>query len=581
MSRMSSIVPNLARRLGARARSGVRIVRGRSAWSAVPARIERLILVPVDLETPDRGFVDEIAAGQLALGGLVVDIGRMSPFAIEAAPERWAAALNGFRWLAHLRNGEPRDVALSRRLVGEWLVRNRRPAATIAWRADVMASRISAWLASAHLVLDGADPAFYRDVLASLGAQARHLDSQRPKLPQGRLRVDALVAVLLTGLAAGGSERHLTRLERELERELEAQVLADGCHRDRNPGTVLELLLRLLPLRECIVASGREVPAQLGDTIRRMTQFLARMELGDGTLMRVNGMGRTPRDLLSAVLSSAMPMSGGDLRGKPEEADRLPASGLVRIEAGQTVLLVDAGGVPPAPFAAAAHAGTLAFEMSVGSRSLLRNCGVAEHAGAAERTMARATACHNTLVLDARSSSRLAEPARAGVSASGALIGLGRVAATLAREAGADGEGVDGAMGGGTVLTASHEGYLASHGLVHTRRLRLSDDGRRLDGTDALAPARGVLRLAWDVPFAIFFHVAAGVDVATRGDGCSADLVLDDGERWRLEVEGARLSVEASVDFTAVAGPLATRQLVLRGACPGETRIEWRLERVE
>jgi uncharacterized heparinase superfamily protein len=57
--------------------------------------------------------------------------------------------------------------------------------------------------------------------------------------------------------------------------------------------------------------------------------------------------------------------------------------------------------------------------------------------------------------------------------------------------------------------------------------------------------------------------------------------VLDDGERWRLEVEGARLSVEASVDFTAVAGPLATRQLVRRGACPGETRIEWRLERVE
>ena len=35
----------------------------------------------------------------------------------------------------------------------------------------------------------------------------------------------------------------------------------------------------------------------------------------------------------------------------------------------------------------------------------------------------------------------------------------------------------------------------------------LDATGARLDGVDSLSPAKGVLRFAWDLPFAIRFHL--------------------------------------------------------------------------
>src|SRR6185295_15254099 len=44
---------------------------------------------------------------------------------------------------------------------------------------------------------------------------------------------------------------------------------------------------------------------------------------------------------------------------------------------------------------------------------------------------------------------------------------------------------------GGPLLRLSHDGYADRYGVIHQRSLRLSSDGRRLDGEDVFVPARG------------------------------------------------------------------------------------------
>ncbi len=43
-----------------------------------------------------------------------------------------------------------------------------------------------------------------------------------------------------------------------------------------------------------------------------------------------------------------------------------------------------------------------------------------------------------------------------------------------------------------------------------------------------------------------------------------ADLALPNGETWRLSAKGAALSIEESIYFAELSGPLQTMQIVLR-----------------
>lgn len=533
-------------------------------WSLLPSSVDGLVLVPIDLETADPGFVGELASGQLGLGGTVVEFGRGSPFVIADAPHRWQLELQRFGWLRHLRaSNDARAPALARRLVADWIRRHRRQQG-LAWRTDVLAGRVLAWLCNAGLLLDEADPAFYREALASLGSQIRRLDRNRDRLAPGPALVEARITLLIAALATDPAERHVDRLETELSRELSRQILPDGCHVGRNPAVVLRLLLALLPLRQCVLTRGRDLDPGLQDPIERMLAFLHHVRLGDGSITRANGMGLMHSDRIGSVLSH------GSAGAAPSRS--VPPSGYVRLAAGSTVIVADVGASPPLVHATTAHAGSLAFEMSVGDHMLLRNCGTPEHGAPADVASARATASHNTLTLDARSSSQLLSSPRVERRLGARpLRGPERLAT-----------GIDATPEGGTVLTADHDGYAAEHGIVHARRLALSADGTVLEGSDRLSPRSGVLRLAVDLPFAVHFHLADCVHARldTGAEANAATLTLPDGEIWRLSCAGARLSVEASVDYAHILGPRAARQIVLRGVCPGEATVDWSLTRL-
>ena len=87
------------------------------------------------------------------------------------------------------------------------------------------------------------------------------------------------------------------------------------------------------------------------------------------------------------------------------------------------------------------------------------------------------------------------------------------------------------------------------------------------------------MRFAWDVPFAIHFHVAADGEARIGASPETAELLLGSGEHWRLTAAGAAASIEESRHFADAAGA-EPRQVVLRAQCHGETEVAWTLERI-
>ncbi len=530
-------------------------------WLAGPAIADELLIVPPDLRTPDPSLFEELAAGQLGLGGAIVDLNGHSPFALMPPSAAWASELNGFGWLRDLRAANSDAAyAMARRLVAEWLQRN---AQTFA-RTDphgVIARRIISWISHASLILEGISPRAYEATTDSLGQQIQFLAASWRDAPAGYDRLLTLTALVLADLCVAGHDRQLRRMQRRFSDELNRQILRDGGHISRNPGTPVEILLDLMPLRQCYVARGRNAPHALVDAIDRMIAFLKAMRLGDGTLARFNGMGRTEADALATVIA---------YDPAPEAPPPAMAqSHYVRLTHGGTVLMMDVGAPPPLELAGHAHAGCLSFELSVGTSLLFVNCGAPGHAHDAVRAASRATASHNTLCLADRSSSRLVR-ARLLEKWTGAppIRQQGEVRFT-----------VDTSPEGSTVR-ARHDGYIKDFGPRHTRRLSLSSDGSRIEGEDRLSAPSGSLRLRRDLPFAIHFHLHPDTLCRLGGTAGTALIETLDGGHWRFSTGGAALVLEQSFDYAHYSGPRLSQQIVLRGATPGETVVKWQLERV-
>lgn len=530
-------------------------------WRHRPAAAEELLIAPPDLRTQDASFVDEIEAGTFGLAGCVALLDGRSPFAIEPASADWERELHGFGWLRHLEAAHSLEVeTLARELVREWIAGSRRRYPP-AWRLDVVGRRVIAWLSHAALLLDGERKRPYAAFMRSLDEQVSHLSAAWQSAPDGYPRLLALIALVKADLCIAGRDRQLDYSVPALAAALQRQILADGGHISRNPATLIELMLDLLPLRQCFGARSIKPDPALSAAIARMAPMLRTLLLGDGLPARFNGVGFTERDALATALAYD--------DSPPIAPATAPPSGYLRIARGATVIVMDAGAPPDLEVAGSACAGSLSFEMSTGSDLLFVNAGRPTAPDAHARALARSTMSHNTLCLNDQSSSTLIRNAKLEQAIGAVPIRHPDVVKCVVH---ADEAGIS--------VDASHDGYLPRFNLMHTRLLQLDASGARLDGVDTLSPAKGVLRLAWDLPFAIHFHLHPEAEVEIGQTPDVAEVALDTGELWRMSATGAALSIEDSTHFADVSGQRAAQSIVLRGVCGGTAQVAWRLERV-
>jgi uncharacterized heparinase superfamily protein len=527
-------------------------------WRFGSTAIDQLVIVPQDLRTADPSFWREIELGQFGLAGTAVVLHGRSPFEISPPNEAWLRSLHGFGWLRHLdAAGNPEAREFARRITVEWIIRQRNETPQ-AWEPGVMGRRLISWLSYASLLLDGADSKSYDTITQSLGMQLVRLSATWREGAEGHPRILGLIALVLADLSIAGHDRQLREAERLLARELSRQLLRDGGHVSRNPSILIELMLDILPLRQCFVARDRRPPPELAGASQRMLAILRFMRMGDGTLARFNGVSVASPAGLATVLAY-------DDRQEPITG-LAPFSKYARLEGNKTVVICDVGAPPPLSMSGDAQAGCLSFEMSSGAHLIFVNGGVPGAADHDWRVIARATASHNTLCLaDSSSALLVRDPALERL--------MGVAALKLPEHVNVEIRSVD----LGTELVASHDGYRDRYGLIHQRQLLVEHSGR-VRGIDRLDGARVRVRLRKDLPFSIHFHLHPDVKCSGGDQPGTFIIGLSDGETWRFTVEGAGATIEESIYFADSAGPVRSLQIVVRGVTFGETEVKWAME---
>ncbi len=531
-------------------------------WTAVARRRlpHRLLIAPQDIRTADPTVAADIYAGYFVFEGMSVNAHGTSPFQLQPPSAAWAEALAGFGWLRHLRAADTSLARVNARaLVNDWITHAGKPNAVPGWSPKVVARRVLAWLSQSPLILEGADAAFYRRFMRSLGRQTAILHAALKGGLRGEVRLFVAVALAEFGLCADGFARLERYASRVLTEEIGRQILPDGGHVGRNPGILVELLLDLLPVRQAYAARSTPVPPQLLNAIDRIMPMIRTFRHGDGALALFNGMGATRPEALATVLAYDDSRGGG--------LTNAPYSGYQRLEGGTTVVVVDTGRPPPADFSRDAHAGTLAFELSVTGQRIIVNCGAPGAGQKAAREAARATAAHSTLVLADQSSCRFASATRFGRWVGAVLYaGPGKV---VVRRSDGPGE---------SAIEASHDGY-AGLGFLHRRSLALRRDGGRFEGLDRLEPVPA--SAPGPLPYAIRFHLHPAIRAVLVRSGQGAAVALPTGERWLFEAGELPLAIEESIFFATAEGSRRTEQIVVRGNTGERTEVAWSLTRIE
>jgi uncharacterized heparinase superfamily protein len=527
------------------------------SWLLSFGKVDRLVIAPQDLRTTDATMASEIYSGRFAFAGKVVLCNSRSPFDITPPSEEWAAALFGFGWLRHLRAAASAITrSNARALIEEWIAASPSQS-SVAWRPDVVARRILSWLSQAPLVLDDADPAFYRRFMRSLARQVRHLRYTMSEARDGVPRLQALIALTYAALCMAGQHGSAHRAARRLSDELLRQILPDGGHISRNPGALIELLADLLPLRTTFTARNLPPPPALLNAIDRMMPMLRFFRHGDGNFALFNGMGPTRTALLTTVLAY------DDARGTP--LANAPHSGYQRLETAGTVIVMDTGRPPPLALSQEAHAGCLAFELSCRQNRIVVNCGLPITSRENWRQVARATAAHSTVTFNDTSSCGFIEsgPIRRMLAGT-PLVGGPRVV-EVAREEQPE----------GIVLRASQDGYAELFNVVHHRTLMLSSDGQKVEGEDVFTPSKGETIPAGRDQFALRFHLHPAIKANRLADGHSAMLLMPSKDMWTFNAYEDRVDVEESVYLAGSDGPRRTVQIVVYGRARKVMRVRW------
>lgn len=538
---------------------------------------------PKAIGNVDRG--KQILGGELHLAGHVL---KGDPFEAESLPPNVGAELHGFGWLDDLAAlaTHPARGMVQRRVL-DWIAEHPEAApGAVEWAPEVAGKRLLRWIFHSGMVLPGLDRAGSEPFLEAIEKHVNYLADAWHNSPDGLPRIETLVGLAVATISLRGAEHLAMPALIALAEEAEAMG-PEMLSQPRSPEALLDACALLVWTVEAAAEAAIEPPPQLLATVAEIAPILRALRHADGALPQFHGGGRGAPGRLDHCLRAAP---------GPANAVRGQAMGFARMVRGRTTLVLDAASPPTGAAAAAAHASTLAFEMTVARQPLIVSCGPGMGFGPIWARASRATPCHSALCLAGLSSSRLGpaggEPGQApdllterpeNVWA-GDYDGQGRLVAPDF-----------GLSHSGTVahMLAGHDGWLASHGLSHLRELWLDPEGFILDGEDSVAALDEAAQARLSdvvsgaegrggIGFDIRFHLHPEVTPEVEGD--FVHLRLAHGDDWYFSHDGtAELRIEPSCWLDpAQAGPVPTRQIVLTAVLTGQAmQIGWTLARAE
>jgi uncharacterized heparinase superfamily protein len=440
-----------------------------------------------------------------------------------------------FAWLRDLHTlGGNQARAKARNLVVSW-IKTHKDLSHPAWTPEITAMRMVQWF-SHYSFFGASSDKIVRSLLErSLTNHLHMLRHHYAALPDDERRFVVLKGILY-GYACledfrGGFAASLPLLHDLIT----AQIDDDGSHKSNVAALHIRVLRDLLDIRALCHGQGITMPAFLQQTIEKMVDVVRFIRLGNGMMPQFHGSGFERRELLDTLLNIA--------DSKAYIQGRRQALGIQKMQAGITTVLLDTTAQQQYASMPLCES-TLAFEMTVGKEKIITSCGVSPFLNTAWQTALQQSVAHSGLTLNNRG---------AGVSPS----------VTVNRDS----------LAPNAHLEASHDGYARRFGIVHTRKIMMTDNGEHITGEDLLE-GQGHQEVT------LRFHLHPNIRAVYEQGKNKVYLDLPSRDLWTFQAFSGTITLAESVYFCHSGARLDTKQIVVQGKTNEvKTVFKWVLQK--
>lgn len=444
-------------------------------------------------------------------------------------------AVHRFAWLRDLHTlGGNQARAKARNLVVSW-IKTHKDLSHPAWTPEITAMRMVQWFSHYSFFGASSDRTVRLLLERALTVHLHILRHQYTALPDDERRFVVLKGILY-GYACledfrGGFVASLPLLE-EL---IATQIADDGSHKSNVPALHIRVLRDLLDTRALCHGQGIGVPLFLQQTIEKMVDVLRFIRLGNGMMPQFHSSGFERRELLDTILSIA--------DSKAYIQGRRQALGIQKMQAGITTVLLDTAATQHYASIPLCES-TLAFEMTVGKEKIITSCGVSPLLNADWQQALQQSAAHSGVTLN--------------------NTGTGTPpSVTINRDA----------LAPNAHLEASHDGYARRVGIVHTRKIMMTDNGEHITGEDILE-GQGHQEVT------LRFHLHPNIRAVYEQGKNKVYLDLPSRDLWTFQAFSGTITLAESVYFCHSGARLDTKQIVVQGKTSEvKTVFKWVLQK--
>lgn len=300
-----------------------------------------------------------------------------------------------FLWilsLAHIQYPDNRYSAFAKECILQW-IKTYPPGSAVAWDPYPTSYRIRYWILAMHLWQWNDEK-----ILNSLAVQTKYLSKSLEYHLKANHLIQNLCGLIVSSATLFPSE--LPNWLRQLEAELQEQILEDGGHYERSPMYHLHVFLDLLS----VLAILREPPEFLKEATSKMFSFLENITLSDGDtpLFGDTVHGHLPAsEKVLRVAEKYIPTKKQKML--PNGSLSFPSSGYYVYRNGsnpQFEIVMRAGEAGPSFQLAHAHCDQLSYEFLIESQRFVVDSGMHGYGGSPFRSFQRSTRAHNTVYIE-------------------------------------------------------------------------------------------------------------------------------------------------------------------------------------
>ncbi len=388
------------------------------------------------------------------------------------------------------------------------------------WESSVLSSRVISWMLNIDTVINNATFEFKKNIFQNIISQCNHLKKNIKYEKDPLKRIQALTALILSGIVFKEYKMNQENGVKELEKFTKYYFDNDGFPLTRNPNDLIFLTKYLLLVHENLRDAQEFMPEFLNNIIKKNLACIKFFKTPNNQLPLFNGSSETNLENLDKYIENL----------KSSKKDTI--GGIFFAKSKQQILYFDVGSPPEKNFSKNYQSGPLSFEYYLDGIKIISNSGFGNNISAKAELISRLTASQSTLTINDTSITKFERNKL-----------INRVFGNSIKNTFTTNEisvKNDKRLVGCSV---SHNGYERNFNCIHKREIYLDHENNFLKGTDHILkksdgkPIRYVFR----------FYLNPNLTAVKTMSGNSALIQISKNKSLIFTINNENLEIEKSI----------------------------------